>query len=132
VTSPGDPPAPLEPPGPDAPCAQRMRLARKYWHLLLKFDGPPTSRSGAYEATWAGGEAIAATEGELIATVLTELGDCGDEKHTWVTVSTVPDPVHPDRALVTQRLHCPYCDPRARVITDPPYLPSAAGQERRG
>lgn len=127
----GSTPPRLEPLDPDEPYALRMRLIRNHWHLVLKFDGPPTSGSGAYEASWAGGHAVAGTEDELMAMVLTELGDCGDEKHTWAPVSKIKDPVNSGRALVTQRLHCPYCDPRERVVTDPPDLPSAIEKARQ-
>jgi hypothetical protein len=121
----------LEPVDPGEPCALRMRLTRNHWHLVIKFDGPPTSESGAYEASWAGGYAAAGTEDVLMAMVLAALGDCGDEEHTWVTVSKDQDPASRSRELLTQQLRCPRCEPRDRVLAYPPDLPSAIEQARR-
>jgi hypothetical protein len=100
-------------------CARRMRLIRTYWHLALKFDDPPISGSGNYEATWVTGQAMAGDGDTLMSMVLVALGDCGDDSHAWVSVATARDPASRDRAQLTQRLNCPRCDPQVRVITDP-------------
>jgi Bacterial regulatory proteins, gntR family len=121
----------LEPLDPGEPYALRMRLTRSHWHLVLKFDGPPTSESGAYEASWAGGYAAASTEDALMAMVLAALGDCGDKEHTWVTVSKDQNPASHSRALLTQQLLCPRCESRERVLASPPDLLSALERARR-
>lgn len=107
----------LAPLDPSQPYALRMALVRRYWHLVLKFTHPYLSDSGRYEASWISGDAVADTETELLAKVLEAMGDCGDEKHMWITKSEVRDPLKNDNLLVTQRLHCPYCDKRDRTIT---------------
>jgi hypothetical protein len=132
VVAPGHAP---QPPAPARPPALTRRMTRDYAHLVLKFSPPPVSQSGRHEATWAdgdgvtAGEATADTEPELIAKVLDALGDCGDDKHTWVEVDRARHPLDPGRSLLTQRLNCPYCDPRARVLTDPPYRPTLVEKE---
>ena len=109
-----EPPPPLAPLGTGDPYALRMTIIRRYWHLNLKFSSPLISRSGKHEASWIGGDAIADTEPELLATVLEAMGDCGGEGHSWITDSETRDG---DNLIITQRLECAFCDERERVIT---------------
>jgi hypothetical protein len=102
---------------PSSPNALRMRLLLNYRHLVLKFSPPYISESGRHEATWIGADAVADTEDALLAKVLEAMGDCGDEKHEWVQTSEKRDPCDENNVLLTQRLQCPYCDDRERVIT---------------
>jgi|SRR5450756_110376 len=107
-------PPSLAPLDPSQPYALRMTLIRRYWHLVLKFTPPYISDSGRHEASWIGGDAIADTEAELLAKVLDEMGDCGDEGHVWVSCGEKRDG---DNVLLTQRLECIFCDGRERVVT---------------
>lgn len=102
---------------PSTTAGLRLMLQARYQHLVLKFIVPPVSASGLFEASWIGGHEKANTEEELLDSLLTALEDCGDKRHDWVTRSEIPDPGNPDNILRTQRLECPYCDTRDRVIT---------------
>jgi hypothetical protein len=100
---------------PSTPAGLRILLVARYQHLVLKFTSPPVS--GRFEASWIGGSAAADSEEELLGQLLETLEDCGSAKHDWITRSEVPDPGNQDSTLRTQRLQCPYCDARDRVIT---------------
>jgi hypothetical protein len=120
----------LAPLDPSEPYALRMTLIRRYWHLVLKFSNPYVSDSGRHEASWIGGNVVADTEDELLAKVLEAMGDCGDEKHLWVTESEKRDPVNRDNVLRTDRLECVFCDERERVITIYHPHPTLAEEDR--
>jgi hypothetical protein len=108
---------------PSTPAGLRLLLQARYQHLVLTFTVPPVSVSGRFEASWNGGHEEADTEESLLGSLLTALQDCGDKRHDWVTRSEIPDPGNPDNVLRTQRLQCPYCDARDRVITVSSPLP---------
>jgi len=110
-------PPPLAPAGLNAPYALRMMLIRRYRYLTLKFSNPVISESGRWEASWNGGSAAEDTETALLAKVLDELQDCGDEGHLWETTGEKRDPINSENVILTQRLACAFCDEKERVIT---------------
>ena len=122
-------PPPLAPIDPSEPYALRMMLIRRYWYLTLKFSNPYISDSGRHEASWNGGHAVADTEPELMAKVLENMEDCGDDGHSWITESETRDPIAHDNLLLTQRLKCAFCDERQRVITVYHPYPTIAEEE---
>jgi hypothetical protein len=101
----------------NAPYVLRMMLIRRYRYLTLKFSNPIISESGRWEASWNGGNAAADTEPALLAKVLEELQDCGDEGHLWETTAEKRDPANSENVILTQRLACAFCDDKERVIT---------------
>jgi hypothetical protein len=109
-------------PDPTTAAGVRLMLWARYQHIGLKFARPPDS--GKFEASWdGGGSAVADSEEELLATVMEVLQDCGSGRHDWVFVKDMPDPSNAGKILRTQRLECPSCDSRVRVITVPACLP---------
>jgi hypothetical protein len=109
------PPAPADL---HAPYLTRMMLIRRYSYLTLKFSHPIISESERWEASWNGGNAAEDTETALLAKVLEELQDCGDEGHLRETTGEKRDPTNAENIiLLTQSLTCVFCDARERVIT---------------
>jgi hypothetical protein len=106
--------------------AARSALTARYRHLALKFTPASLSASGQHEASWAGGEASARTEHELLALVRAALGDCGGEGHLWVTEDINRDPAGSDNVLISQRLECADCPGQERVTTLYHLLPTPA------